>query len=323
MKKLTLKRQYVFFKLMSDLLNSGYNLKQSILFIREMDNDVNAYNYIEDQLITGRSFSDSVYGLVNDEFVNQIMISERYGNLAQCLSDLSKFIQHRIQNESKIKEVLCYPIILIMMLAFTVFAINELVLPQLNTVSTINQYDFSMIYCFIALVVLVLAGITYFYNRLSLLEKRNYICRIPFIGNVYRSYIAYFLSLQLSMLLSSGMELIQIVHVLKTFKRNTLLNALGNELSRCANLGDEVTKLINKYRFLPIEYNSFFSSGKEVDDIKDELNIFSKIKFTEMNKQVNRLINMIQPILFLIIGICIIVAYLLVLAPIYSSLKGI
>lgn len=323
MKKLNLKRQYVLFKLMSDLLNAGYNLKQVIQFIKEMDNCVKEYDYIENQLLSGKSFSDSVDGLINAEFVNQIMISERYGNLAKCLSELSKFIQRRIQNESKIKEVLCYPIVLIMMLIFTVFAINELVLPQLNNVSTINQYDFSMLYVFVGIVIITLLGLAYFYNKLSILEKRNYICRIPFIGRIYQSYIAYVLSMELSMLLSSGMELIQVVRILKTFKKNTLLNVLGIELSKCAKVGEEVTKLINKYRFLPSEYNSFFTSGKTINDIQDELIIFSKIKFSDMNKQVNRLINMIQPILFLIIGVCIIVAYLLVLAPIYSSLKGI
>ncbi|MFT9411669.1 MAG: competence protein ComG, partial [Liquorilactobacillus hordei] len=56
--------------------------------------------------------------------------------------------------------------------------------------------------------------------------------------------------------------------------------------------------------------------------VGEEFFFFSEIIYKRLVIQINRLIEMIQPILFVIIAILIVITYLKMLTPIYSNLGG-
>lgn len=323
MKKLSLNKQYYLFKNLSDLFNAGFTIKESLQFLSEVGNRQSTIKKISNNLSEGNTFSNSIAGLVHNEFYNQIMISEKYGDLSSCLSALSCFIEVKLKNKSKIKDLLFYPIILVIILLGIVYVINTFVLPQLSSINSMQHYNLGWLY---SLLLFIFAGIiivAVMYKRLPLLRKRDVIARIPFIGKIYKAYMGYILSLELKMLIQNGIDLKNILNILKDFKTNTIMYLLGEKARQLANRGEDVDKLTKMYSFVPSEFNGFFHHGSKVSEILIKLEVFSQIKFEEMNRRSNQLINLIQPLLFLFIGICIVLAYLVVLMPIYSSLKGI
>ncbi len=322
MEKLSLNKQYYLFKNLSDLFSSGFTIKESLQFLSEVGGRQSTIKKIAHKLSEGNSFSDSIVGLVHNDFYNQIMISEKYGDLSSCLAELSHFIEVKLKNKSKIKDLLFYPIVLVIILIGIVYAINAFVLPQLSSINSMQHYNLGWLYI---LTFSLLVGITIgviMYKRLPLLRKRDVISRIPFIGKIYRAYMGYILSLELKMLIRNGIDLKNILNILKDFKSNTIMYLLGEKARHLANRGEDVGKLTEMYAFVPSEFNGFFHRGSKVSEILVKLEAFSQIKFEEMNRRSNQLINLIQPLLFLFIGICIVLAYLVVLMPIYSSLKG-
>lgn len=323
MKKLSLNSQYYLFKNLSDLFISGFSIKDSLYFLSEIDSNKPYIEFMTSKLSKGYSFSTSISGIVNNDFYNQIMISEKYGDLTYCLNEISAFIEIRLKNHSKIKDLLFYPVVLIIILIAIAFAISEFVLPQLNSINYTQKYDFKWIYLTLFLILIIITILFLFYKRLPLLRKRDVISRIPLVGNVYKAYIAYILSLELKMLIRNGIDLKSILHILEEFKPNTIMYLLGQQARDLALKGDDLSILVKKYAFVPTEFIGFFNRGTKMSEVLIKLEVFAQIKFDEMNRRANQLINLIQPLLFLIIGICIIAAYLVVLMPIYSSLRGI
>ncbi|MBC6388767.1 hypothetical protein ERK14_04200 [Lactobacillus kunkeei] len=323
MAKLSLNKQYYLFKNLSDLFSSGFTIKESLQFLSEVGGRQSTIKKIVNKLSEGNSFSSSILGLVQNDFYNQIMISEKYGDLSSCLSELSHFIEVKLKNKSKIRDLLFYPIVLVIILIGIVYAINSFVLPQLSSINAMQHYDLSWLYVILFFAFLVMLTIFIMYKRLPLLRKRDVISRIPFIGKIYKAYMGYILSLELKMLIKNGIDLKNILKILKDFKPNTIMYSLGVKARHLANKGEDIGKLTKIYSFVPSEFNGFFHHGSKTSEILVKLDAFSQIKFEEMNRRSNQLINLIQPLLFLFIGICIVLAYLVVLMPIYSSLKGI
>lgn len=321
MKKLSLNRQYYLFKNLSDMFRAGFNVKQAFQFLKDLNND-NLIKNMEDKLVDGYELSSVLEKYIENDFYNQIKISEQHGDVTNCLVEISKFIEIKIRNKRKIHDVLFYPIFLLMILILAIVAIDQIVLPQLGTTSGVHEYLFKKIYlCLFVLIIFGLAfGLIYF--RLSLLKRRNFIAKLPIIGNVYKSYMAYFLSMQLHLMLSNGMENREIVQILREFKSGTILAELGIELRKAANSGKNMVQIANKYDFVPNEFITFFKRGSQTDELSRNLNAFKNIKFDEMMRKINRLINLVQPILFLLVGLGIVIAYMSVLMPIYNSLKG-
>ncbi|CAI2666332.1 type II secretion system F family protein [Apilactobacillus kunkeei] len=323
MEKLSLDKQYYLFKNLSDLFSAGFTIKESLQFLSEVGGRQSTVKKIANKLSEGNSFSDSIVGLVHNDFYNQIMISEKYGDLSSCLAELSHFIEVKLENKSKIKDLLFYPIILVIILIGIVYAINSFVLPQLGSINYMQHYDLGWLYIILFCMFMGTLIVSVMYKRLPLLRKRDVISGIPFIGKIYTAYMGYILSLELKMLIQNGIDLKNILSILKDFKPNTIMYLLGEKARRLADHGEDVGQLTKMYSFIPVEFNGFFHHGSKVSEILIKLDAFSQIKFEEMNRRSNQLINLIQPLLFLFIGICIVLAYLVVLMPIYSSLKGI
>lgn len=193
MEKLSLNKQYYLFKNLSDLFSAGFTIKESLQFLSEVGGRQSTIKKIANKLSEGNSFSDSIVGLVHNDFYNQIMISEKYGDLSSCLAELSHFIEVKLENKSKIKDLLFYPIILVIILIGIVYAINSFVLPQLSSINYMQHYDLGWLYIILFCMFMGTLIVSVMYKRLPLLRKRDVISRIPFIGKIYTAYMGYIL----------------------------------------------------------------------------------------------------------------------------------
>ncbi|UQS85212.1 type II secretion system F family protein [Apilactobacillus apisilvae] len=322
-KKMTSIQQQNFFKILSEMLESGFNLKESLLFIKQTNKKFIIIDDILTNLENGKYFSHSIRCYINGELYNQIYLSEKNGNLIECLKEISKYINIKNKQNKKIKEILAYPIFLIMLLLFGVAGINKILMPQINNIAYKEEYNFQFFYFLTFLLVFALFLIIIFYIKQPFLKKRELIIKLPFLGKIYKSYLNYYLSYSLYLMLKNGIDIKDILNIMNCFQKGTINYHLSFEIKHQIENGCNYSKIINKYNFIPNEFNLFFSQGNSRDNLLRNLFMFSKLQFEEMINKTNRLINLIQPILFLIIGVGIVFSYLSILMPIYKSLRGI
>ncbi|WP_167387296.1 type II secretion system F family protein [Apilactobacillus quenuiae] len=321
--KLKSSEQQILFKTLSELLESGFNLKESLIFIKQTIIKESIIDDILTKLEQGYHLSYSIRKYIDGEFYNQIYISEKNGNLINCLKEINKYISIKNRQNKKIQEVLIYPIFLIIMLSMALIGINKVIVPQMSSIGTVENYNLSYFYLCIFSILILISLIFVYYKNLSFLKRKEFLIKVPFIGKIYQYYMGYYLSYNLYLMLNNGIDIKNILFIMNSFEKSTIIYSLSNEIKSDLEKGMDYTRLIQKYNFIPKEFVLFLSQGNSKEKIMNNLFIFSRLQFEEMINKSNRLINLVQPILFLLIGIGIILGYLSILMPIYNSLRGI
>lgn len=66
----------------------------------------------------------------------------------------------------------------------------------------------------------------------------------------------------------------------------------------------------------------FLNKGETLENISNELAVYSEVSYRKLLKLIDKLIELVQPILFIVIAIIIVGTYLTILLPIYKTLGG-
>lgn len=322
----SIKQQTLFFKTLGDLIYSGFSLRQSLNDIKIFfPNQRNICKKIQKEIEMGNTFCSGLEGLINHDTYNQLFIAEKFGFLPRSLKEIGLLWEKREEQRRKLVGVLLYPVMLLIMLAGLSIAIHFLWQPQMkelgiNTTAG-NKYSIWGLFI-IGFFLLIISYELWGYTRLSTLKRRQKLCRLPLVGTLFKEYYAYYITFNLAILLKEGMNIKEIYLFLKKFEKNTFLYEIGNELGDNLKKGNDIHKFIAKYDFLPSEISLFLQKGKVLSLVGEEFFFFSEIIYKRLVIQINRLIEMIQPILFVIIAILIVITYLKMLTPIYSNLGG-
>ncbi len=80
--------------------------------------------------------------------------------------------------------------------------------------------------------------------------------------------------------------------------------------------------MIQEEPLLPNQLQIIVQAGESGPQLAQDLLLISELKFEETKQELKKLLNLIQPILFGIIAIVIVVTYLIVLMPIYGMMRG-
>ncbi|WP_308442855.1 type II secretion system F family protein [Apilactobacillus xinyiensis] len=323
--KMSLFEQAYLFKKLNELLLVGFSISEAIDFLCKIGKN-SKLNLVKLGMSNGYSFSYSIRKLINNNFYNQLLVSEKNGSLIETLNSLGAFTKALNNYNKKLKSILVYPAILAVMLVLVVFLISNVIIPQMNSV---DSYLFSPVSSLLGIavilicIIVLISGLYYLLERISPINKVTLITQIPFLGNVYLKYLSYQLSINLSLFLNSGLDIRNIIVVIKKFEKNTIVYQLAVLLDNHLNNGKSYVEFIHKYNFIPNEYIIFINQGLSNVELARQFEAFADLSFENMDKKINRLINAVQPLIFLIIGIVIIITYLSILLPVYQSMKGI
>lgn len=177
----------------------------------------------------------------------------------------------------------------------------------------------------LALILLLIAYLSkafYWWSRQKALTRHHWYCELPLIGKIYRQYCYYYLSFNLGMFFQSGLDFREICDLLRQFEEKTLLYQLGEQIDLFLNQGKSLNEIVSSYPFMPKELSAFFASGETKDEISTNLLVYSEAAYKKLVRQIDGLISLVQPVLFLVIALIIIGCYLSMLLPLYSSLGG-
>ncbi|WP_311408339.1 competence type IV pilus assembly protein ComGB [Liquorilactobacillus uvarum] len=332
-KRLSDRKQALFFQTLADLLNAGFSIRQALeditIFFPE---NKSVLDYIQCELAEGKMLSTAFKPYVRQNIFNQIYIAEKHGKLSESIKQLGKTLERKVQQTDKLKAILLYPIMLLILLGGLMIAIQIWLKPELTKFQNLQDLNANSwqeyLYPFILGGGIFAASVFLF--RLvhwligqPVLSRQEFYCRIPFLGTAYRRYCHYYIAFNFGLLLKSGLEIREICLFLEKFDESSLLASFGRELKNNLLGGNELTYFVSKYVFIPQELNLFFSKGSTLDELSSELLLFSELAYEKLIRQIDRMINCVQPILFLIIAVAIILTYLSMLMPMYNNLGGI
>lgn len=255
--------------------------------------------------------------------VTQLNLALNQGNLKDSLQQLSTLSRMRNKQIQKLQGELAYPVILILMMVFLLIFMQNFVSTQF--VSNNEHMGDITIFLLVILVVglIVSIALTVFYLKKQDYQSFKKMLRFPFVGPVVKLYGQYLISYDLGMLLASGFSLQKICEFASNQLQGSLQQSLGIKITRQLNQGKSLQDIITEEDFLNNNLLFLLETGDDKKEMSKQCLLIGQMLFDKLVRKIERMIVNVQPICFILIGICIIGMYLKLLMPMYNMMNNI
>jgi len=339
--KWTVNEQANFLRRTGELLARGYPISEAIksISLHLPANRKEELNECLEDLKKGLSFHDVLANLgFHKDLIGYVYFAEQHGSFAEALLEGSGLALLKDRDLRKLIKLLQYPMLLIFITGILFFFVNNTLLPRFTilfnsmglkanffteVITGFDQFFPVVIYCVISLVFLMAIYYLLIFRKISLLQQRSQLVRIPIAGRILKLLFTHYFSTQLSFLLSGGISVSEALHLFEKNLRQPFYSELGKEIKFKLVTGEKLETIISGFSFFEKEFSMIVKHGQENGKLEQELLFFSQHCVTSMEESIEKSLKTIQPILYLFIGFLVVSMYLAILLPMFHLLDGI
>ena len=323
--KLSNKERLEFLEYLQNSLSNGFSLNTSLEMMPIIwPQKKTLFNRLSKRIQSGKKLSSEMLNLgFSKTIATQIELSLVQGNLIECLTQIATLTRLKQEQIKKLKSEITYPFILVLMMIFLLLFMQTFVSNQFA-----ESGEHTGDYLLLLLLILSL-GLVYFMCRtLLLLRKQDYrslsrLSHFPIVGPLIKIYVKYILIYDTGLLLASGFSLQKICDYSAMQVKGSLQQYVGTKVGKQLAQGMNPEEIIEKEQFLPNEILLLLKSGSKKGDLSKRFLLLGRSLFNDLAQKIEKLIVNVQPICFILIGLCIIGLYLKLLLPMYAMMQEI
>ncbi|WP_238333679.1 type II secretion system F family protein [Companilactobacillus mishanensis] len=323
--KITTKQQSDYLLLIGKLLQNGFSLNQAIKCMSYLDKSQDIFQNIYSDLQQGLMITQALRHLkLSPVIENQLVISQMNGGLQGTIVQCGAILKAKAKQQSKLKELMTYPVFILGFLILMIIGMKAFIMPQFSSGGDTAMLDLivRVIAIVVATLVFGLAGFIFHLRRKTEYQRAQILIKLPVVGKCYRSFYQFSILQGWGMQLSNGLSLRTICLQNQKFKSGSIQNVLATMILQDLNKGKSIREYIKQEKLLPVELDMIISLGGGMSELSQDLLLMSQLKFEETQQLLKKLLRMVQPILFGVIAIVILVTYLMILLPVYGMMKG-
>ena len=297
----------------------------------------NTLSAVKDLVTEGRSLGDACGQFPNifDRlYINMVKAGESSGNLGLVLERLADFQEYQVKVRGQIFSALAYPGIMIsasmVIIAYLfisvvpklqkVFASLKVPLPwYTQSLIAISEFLQTRWYIVIGLTVLAVFSYRAWYKTASGKMKVDTISlKLPILGPiVLRTNVSKFTK-TLSTLLGSGVPIITALEITKNVISNQPISDTVKEARQQVQEGESLAASIEKSgRFPPLVVH-MIRTGEKTGELEQMLKHVSKAYDAEVERKIDSLISMIEPLMIIVMGGIVAMVVIAMLVPMFS-----
>lgn len=335
----TRKEQSSFFNQLSELLLEGFTLSEVValmpLFFKK---HAPVLAELSATLEEGVPFEQCVTAIgVSESIRSQLFLSMQQGTFAQTCRSIGEYLSVTDVQWRKLRQVLVYPCFLIVFLVGMVAMMRYLLLGELMTMVSVETLEDSpLLYLVwqgfvhlpvvvagvIVFVAVVTVGIYSYWRRLTPLQRVQWSVRLPVVGKSVQQYYTYLYAQEFSYLLGEGQSLKRMVALLQLEGTSSLTKAVGRAIDAAMQRGETLSVALGQLGFLKEELLGLIVEGEYTHQLDTKLRYYAQHLFREYCESLERKIAVLQPVLFIGVGVVIVAMYLILLLPTLSMIGG-
>lgn len=340
-KKLSAKEQLTLLYRLNILLNHGFTLIECFTFlnmhIQYKQKDTSK------EIIQLLNQGATCYSILNylkfpQTIIVQIYFSEKYGVLTENLNDGFHFLKRKIEKKQKFIKTIQYPLILVMIFMTMLFGINHFILPEFQQIYTTMDIQLSPTLKFLndfiqhfpqiilisfTICSLFLIIIYAIYYKLSISQRLKFILKVPMINTYFKLFKTYQIANEFSLFFQNGIMLQQISKIYINQSVDPFLKYIGEFTIQNIENGLSLPEIFKKIGCFQNELIQFIEQGEKSGNLEIELNIYAQILLSQIEAKMNKQIKLIQPIIFLLLGLLIVSLYLIIMLPMFDMMQSI
>ncbi|UII54836.1 type II secretion system F family protein [Cytobacillus spongiae] len=339
--KWSTEEQVLFLKRTGELLERGYPLSEAIesLLYHFPQKRKDAILCCLAELKEGFPFHRILSQLqFNTNLIGFVYFAEQHGGLATAFQDGSELLLKREHDLQKVKKLLSYPLILMSVTAFMFVFVHNVLLPRFTSLFQSMSIQTNMFTRFISLVgnilpfilaiflLIVLGGLLYYvkwFRRASPIRQKLHLMKIPLVNSFLRLLYTHYFSVQLSYLLSSGLSIFEALLLFENNQEQPFYRQIGKRIKGKLATGEKLETILKQLTFFEGELVHIVKHGQENGKLDQELYFYSRHCLHLLEYKTEKAMKVIQPIIYLFLGVLIVSMYLAVLLPMFHLLEGI
>lgn len=330
----------VFARQLATLLEARLPLNNALKILEQQTTNAklkNSVREVTEDIDAGLSFSQAMERqgkIFPSYYVEMIRASEVTGNLNEVAGFLADYTEKEGDLVSKASSALIYPAIVIAVFILVAFILLTFVFPQLGAVFAQNNVALPWYTEFllktgnflqkwwpaIIIAVAVLGVITVDYAATNegqaVLDDLK--IRLPIVKKVYLPVVVARFGNAASLLVHGGIPIAQALEVISHMVGNSLYRDAIHDIAEKVRQGELLSAGIAAYpEFFPPLVAQMVAVGETTGKIEDMFQRLSGIYTREADEMTGNLVELIQPILIMGMGIMVGLLFASVLIPIY------
>ena len=330
----------MFSKELSVLLMAGIPLVEALRI--QHDQEENAY--FKEQLFTianmiddGSSFSSALScfpDIFSGFYINIIKSGEASGTMQKSLTHLADYIEKQYLLNSKVKNALMYPGVIITGFALVGAVMMAFVVPQLTSIFRENDQELPLptqiliivsdfmkdnfILLIIGTIILVYGLKKYIGTQKGKENFDKFIFKIPKFNSIFRKFYVARFAENLSMLIRSGVPIISALKISGDVVGNEVYKKVIYSSIDEVKIGGSVAYAFERSDQLPPLVPRMIRIGEKTGKLDAVLGDIAEFYTKEVNIAVDGLMALIEPILIFVLGAGVGILVAAILMPIYQ-----
>lgn len=270
----------------------------------------------------------------NDMFRATVRAGERSGYLAPVLLQLADYSESSQHTQQKLRAAMIYPLVLVSVAVAVIIALMAFVMPKLVgifqrsdrvlpdlTRALIAISDFLVNYGLLSLLVmlaLAVAARLYLQRPQHRLGWHRLILRLPLLSRWQASLDSARLSATLSILVASGVPLLEALRIAAQVPTNLALRECCERVANSVSEGSSLSVAMERADVFPPMLVQMVASGESGGNLDEMLARATDNQQRELELSLNTAMNLLEPLMVVIMGASVMLIVLAVLMPIFD-----
>lgn len=267
-------------------------------------------------------------------YVNMVRSGEESGKLSDTFGYLADYLDRTYEIMSKAQNALIYPAFVVVVFIVVMTLMLTLVIPKITAIlidsgTAVPLYtqiviDLSNIIIHFGIFILIGIAIAGFfvYRALQTGPGRLYFdglkLSIPYVGDLYQKLYLSRISDNFSTMLSSGVPVIEMVDITATIIGSSTYETIMHDVSDSVKGGSSISDALARHAEIPGIMIAMIKVGEETGELGNILNTLAKFYRREVSTAIDTLVDLIEPLMIVFLGLGVGTLVAAVLIPIYD-----
>jgi len=272
-------------------------------------------------------------------YVNMVKSGEESGKLNEVFSYLADYLDRNYELTSKAKNALIYPGFVIFTFVAVMVLMLTLVIPKISAIlvdsgQAIPTYtkvvigisNFLINYgIFFASILIFMGYVLYRYagTRAGSLALSTFKLSIPYVGDLYKKLYLARMTDNLSTMLSSGIPIVRALEITSEVVDNKIYEDILHAATEKVRAGSTLSDAFPKTSEIPGVVTQMMRVGEESGELDSILKTLAKFYDREVANAVDTLVDLIEPVMIVALGLGVGTLLASVLIPIYNITNNI
>ncbi|MGB4076813.1 MAG: type II secretion system F family protein [Minisyncoccia bacterium] len=267
-------------------------------------------------------------------YVNMVKSGEEAGKLSETFGYLADYLDRTYEVVSKAQNALIYPafvvvtffVVMTLMLTMVIPNVSKILIDSgqeipLYTRIVIGLSQLIVNYGAFVLIGLVVGGFfayRYMKTPIGRLFFDNLKLETPYIGELYEKLYLSRISDNFATMLASGVPVVEAVEITGTVVGSATYEKVLAEVGEDVKGGSTISDALAKHREVPGIMIAMIKVGEETGELGNILTTLAKFYRREVSQAVDTLVDLIEPLMIVFLGLGVGILLAAVLIPIYN-----